>query len=117
MDTITAPFMRNLSKRSSAAHSAPDGSRPRLTLATDIRYALSHWAGLTRFLEDGRLELDTSPVRKRHQTRGSYAKNALFAGHEVGVQNWALLASIVATCKVNNLDASNNLFSGVDSAA
>jgi len=25
------------------------------TLATDIRYALSHWAGLTRFLEDGRL--------------------------------------------------------------
>jgi transposase len=32
------------------------------TLATDIRYALSHWAGLTRFLEDGRLELDTNPV-------------------------------------------------------
>ena len=32
------------------------------TLAGDIRYALSHWAGLTRFLEDGRLELDTNPV-------------------------------------------------------
>ena len=30
------------------------------TLAGDIRYALSHWAGLTRFLEDGRLELDTT---------------------------------------------------------
>lgn len=30
------------------------------TLATDIRYALSHWAGLTKFLEDGRLELDTN---------------------------------------------------------
>lgn len=32
------------------------------TLAEDIRYALYHWQGLTRFLEDGRLELDTNPV-------------------------------------------------------
>lgn len=32
------------------------------TLAEDIRYALNHWQGLTRFLEDGHLELDTNPV-------------------------------------------------------
>ena len=32
------------------------------TLAEDIRYALNHWQGLTRFLDDGRLELDTNPV-------------------------------------------------------
>jgi transposase len=32
------------------------------TLATDIRYGLAHWDGLTRFLDDGRLELDTNPV-------------------------------------------------------
>jgi transposase len=31
-------------------------------LATDIRYAVGYWTGLTRFLEDGRLELDTNPV-------------------------------------------------------
>ncbi|WFU80540.1 IS66 family transposase [Bradyrhizobium sp. CIAT3101] len=31
-------------------------------LAEDIRYALNHWQGLSRFLEDGRLELDTTPV-------------------------------------------------------
>src|SRR3546814_17917616 len=31
-------------------------------------------------------------------------KNALFAGHEVGAENWALLASIVATCKLNGVD-------------
>jgi hypothetical protein len=30
-------------------------------LAEDIRYALNHWPGLTRFLDDGRLELDTNP--------------------------------------------------------
>ena len=31
-------------------------------------------------------------------------KNALFAGNEVGAENWALLASIVATCKLNDVD-------------
>ncbi len=31
-------------------------------------------------------------------------KNALFAGHEVGAENWALLASLVATCKLNGVD-------------
>jgi transposase len=29
-------------------------------LAEDIRYGLAHWEGLTRFLNDGRLELDTN---------------------------------------------------------
>ncbi|MCP3402851.1 IS66 family transposase [Bradyrhizobium sp. CCGB20] len=38
------------------------------TLAEDIRYALNHWQGLTRFLEDGRLELDRhQPGRERHR--------------------------------------------------
>ena len=34
----------------------------RSTLADAIRYALSRWEGLTRFLHDGRVELDTNPV-------------------------------------------------------
>jgi hypothetical protein len=72
------------------------------TLATDIRYALSHWDGLTRFLQDGRLELDTNPVENAIRPVALTRKNALFAGHEVGAENWALLASIVATCKLND---------------
>jgi transposase len=74
------------------------------TLAGDIRYALSHWAGLTRFLEDGRLELDTNPVENAIRPLALTRKNALFAGHEVGAENWALLASIVATCKLNDVN-------------
>jgi len=73
------------------------------TLAPDIHYALSHRAGLTRFLEDGRLELDTNPVENAIRPVALTRKNALFAGHEVGAENWALLASIVvATCKLNS---------------
>ncbi len=36
----------------------------RSTLAQAIRYALNHWKGLVRFLDDGRLELDTNIVER-----------------------------------------------------
>ena len=31
-------------------------------------------------------------------------KNALFAGNEVGAENWAMLASLVATCKLSGVN-------------
>ncbi|KZY40252.1 hypothetical protein A3731_37705 [Roseovarius sp. HI0049] len=34
-------------------------------LAEDIRYTLARWPGLMRFLENGRLELDTNPVENQ----------------------------------------------------
>src|ERR1700744_5372560 len=34
------------------------------TIAEHIRYALNHWDGLTRFLDDGRIELDTNIVER-----------------------------------------------------
>lgn len=37
-----------------------------------------------------------TPLHKR--------KNALFAGHEVGEENWALLASLIANCKMCDVD-------------
>jgi hypothetical protein len=73
-------------------------------LAEDIRYGLAHWRGLTRFLDDGRLEPDTNPVENAIRPVCLTRKNALFAGHEVGVENWALLSSIVATCRLNDVN-------------
>lgn len=31
-------------------------------------------------------------------------KNALFAGHDAGAQNWAMLASLIETCKLNQIE-------------
>jgi hypothetical protein len=69
-------------------------------LAEDIRYTLAHWPGLIRFLEDGTLELDTNPVENQTRPIALTRKNALFAGNETGAENWAMLASLVATCKL-----------------
>jgi hypothetical protein len=73
-------------------------------LAGDINYALSLWPGLTRFLEDGRLELDTNPVENQIRPLALTRKNALFAGNEVGAENWAMLASLLATCKMSSVN-------------
>ncbi|SDP00826.1 Transposase [Lutimaribacter pacificus] len=78
-------------------------------LAEDIRYTLARWPGLTRFLEDGRLELDTNPVENQIRKIALTRKNALFAGHEVGAENWALLASLIANCKMCGADPVNYL--------
>jgi hypothetical protein len=73
-------------------------------LAEDTRYGLAHWVGLTRFLDDGRLELDTNPVENAIRPICLTRKNALFAGHEIGAENWAQLSSIVATCRLNDVN-------------
>ena len=36
-------------------------------------------------------------------------KNSLFAGHEAGAQNWAVLASFIETCKLNGIEPNSYL--------
>jgi transposase len=74
------------------------------TLAGAMRYALNHWPGLILFLDDGRIELDTNPVERAIRPIVLNRKNALFAGHDRGAENWACLASLIETCKLHALN-------------
>lgn len=65
-----------------------------------INYTLNHWAGLCRFLEDGRIDIDNNAVERSMRPVALQRKNALFAGHELGAENWAAIASLVETCKL-----------------
>jgi len=73
-------------------------------IATAIRYALSRWEGLSRFLDDGRVELDSNVVERAIRPITLGRKNHLFAGSDGGAQHWAVLASLIAPCKLNHLD-------------
>ena len=73
-------------------------------LAEAIRYALSRWEGLARFLDDGRIELDSNTVERAIRPIALNRKNALFAGSDGGGQHWAVLASLVETCKLNGVE-------------
>jgi len=73
-------------------------------LAEAIRYTLSRWEGLTRFIDDGRIELDNNTVERSIRPIALNRKNALFAGSDRGAEHWATIASLIETCKLNNVD-------------
>jgi len=51
-----------------------------------------------------RVELDTNAVERTIRPIALNRKNALFAGHDAGAQNWAMIASLIETCKLNAVD-------------
>src|SRR3954470_15481135 len=69
-------------------------------LAEAIRYVLSRWAGLSLFLDDGRVELDSNVVERSIRPLALTRKNALFAGSDEGAEHWAVVASLIETCKL-----------------
>jgi transposase len=69
-----------------------------------VAYLLNHWHGLTLFLEDGDIEMDTNLVENQIRPLTLTRKNALFAGHDEGGRSWARIASLIATCKLNNVE-------------
>ena len=73
-------------------------------LAEAIRYALSHWKGLTRFLDDGRIEINSNVVERAIRPIALNRKNALFAGSDGGGEHWAIIASLIETCKLGGID-------------
>ena len=73
-------------------------------LAKAIRYTLGHWAGLGVFLTDGRVEVDNNTVERTIRAISLGRKNALFAGSTGGGESWAILASLINTAKLHELD-------------
>jgi len=73
-------------------------------LAEGIAYGLNHWDGLCRFLDDGRIEIDSNTVERSIRGLALTRKNALFAGHDRGAAGWAMIASLLETCKLNAVD-------------
>ncbi len=74
------------------------------SVANAIRYALNRWDGLLRFLDDGRIEIDSNTVERAMRPIALNRKNALFAGSDQGAENWAMLASLIETCKLHSVN-------------
>jgi len=73
-------------------------------LGQALSYIAKHWVGLTLYLTDGCVEIDNNTVERTIRPIALNRKNALFAGHDVGAQNWAVIASLIETCKLNAVD-------------
>jgi hypothetical protein len=58
------------------------------TLAQDIRYAQGHRLGLSRFLDDGRIEVDKNMIEQQMGSMGISRRNSLFAGSDGSAESW-----------------------------
>jgi transposase len=84
------------------------------SLAEAIRYTLGHWKGLTLFLSDGRLEVDNNTVERGIRPIPLGRKNSLFAGSDSGGERWAVLASLINTAKLHDIDPQTYLADVLD---
>lgn len=77
---------------------------PKSLMGQAIAYALRHWQALTRFLDDGFLEIDNNIAERtlRHIAIGR--KNWLFAGSAEGAKTAATLFSVASTCHRHGID-------------
>lgn len=73
-------------------------------LGKAVSYTLNHWGGLTAFLEDGRVEVDSNVVERSMKSVALTRKNSLFVGSAGGGKTFAVIASLVNTCKLNGVD-------------
>ncbi|EZP79904.1 IS66 family transposase [Sphingobium sp. GW456-12-10-14-TSB1] len=80
---------------------------PKAKLGEAIRYALTRWDGLSRFLDDGRVDLDNNAVERSIRPLALNRKNALFAGSDEGGDNWAVIATLIENCKLSGINPHN----------
>jgi transposase len=78
---------------------------PKSPMGLAIAYTLRHWQALTRYLDDGFLDIDNNPAELtlRHIAIGR--KNWLFAGRSSGAETAAILFSVTSTCHRHGVDA------------
>jgi transposase len=85
-----------------------EATLPKLSRKSDLavaaRYALSRWQALSRYVDDGRLEIDNNPAERALRSVALGRKNWLFAGSDRGGERAAAIYSLIETAKLNGVD-------------
>ena len=74
------------------------------TLAGAIRYALSRWPALTRYVDDGRIEIDNNAAERALRVVALGRKNYLFAGSDAGGHSAAAIYSLLGSAALNSIE-------------
>ena len=77
---------------------------PRSEMAKAVCYGVKLWPALTRFLDDGRLEIDNGVAERALRGVAVRRRNWLFAGSLAGGERAAALYSVIETAKANGVE-------------
>jgi hypothetical protein len=73
-------------------------------IAAAIYYTLVRWAALTRYLDDGRIEVDNNAAERAIRALVLGRRNYLFTGSDAGGDTAACLYSLIGSCRLNEID-------------
>lgn len=73
-------------------------------MAKALLYGRKRWVALTRFLENGRAEIDNNVAERAMRSVALGRKNWLFTGSKIGGERAAAIYSIIETCKLNGIE-------------
>lgn len=82
---------------------------PKSETAAAIRYSLSRWRALARYIDDGRLEIDNNSAERALRVVALGRKNYLFAGSDAGGERAAAFYSLIGSAKLNGIDPEHYL--------
>lgn len=77
---------------------------PKSETAEAIRYALSRWRALTRYVDDGCIEIDNSTAERALRAVALGRKNYLFCGSDGGGESAAAIYTLLGTARLNGVD-------------
>lgn len=77
---------------------------PQSPLGKAVRYVLAEWPALTRYLEDGRLEIDNNLTENAIRPSAVGKKNWLFIGHPDAGWRSAVIYSVIVSCRRRGID-------------
>lgn len=77
---------------------------PQSAIGKAFNYTLHLWPRLKRYVEDDRFQIDNNLIENSIRPVALGRKNYLFAGSHDGAKNAAVIYSLLATCKLNNIE-------------
>jgi len=86
------------------AYLASHPGLPKSPWGQGVHYTLARWDKLVRYVEDGRIEIDNNLVENAIRPIALGRKNYLFAGSHEAAQRAAVIYSLLATCKKNDVN-------------
>lgn len=98
---LAAPILAALQPR---LESMREKHLPQSPMGKAIRYALNEWQPLTRYLEDGRLEIDNNLTENAIRPSAVGKKNWLFIGHPEAGWRSAVIYSVIVSCRRRGID-------------
>ena len=81
-----------------------DQCLPQSPLGKAVRYTLAEWSALTRYLEDGRVEIDNNLTENAIRPSAVGKKNWLFIGHPEAGWRSAVIYSVIVSCRRMGID-------------